>query len=163
MTHIFSRDHPFALVYNARMEVLAHDAFISSAAQCARRLTRTGEAATVLALHGDLGSGKTTFVQALARELGVTDTPISPTFVIQKYYPLTGAAFDRLVHIDAYRLESARQLEVLGWYDLVGDPTQLIAIEWPEHVAEAIPDSAQHIYFTYVDEDTRSIHYGKEN
>ncbi len=142
---------------------MSRDTFIRSATQYARSLSRQVDGATVLALHGDLGSGKTTFVQALAHELGVTDVPISPTFVIQKYYPLKEQEFARLVHIDAYRLDDAQQLSVLGWKDIVADPSQLIAIEWPEHVSEALPDDAQHIYFTYIDEDTRSIVYGKTN
>lgn len=80
-----------------------------------------GETATVIALSGDLGAGKTTLTQELARQLGVTDTVISPTFVIMKEYAITRGPYTQLVHIDAYRLESAAELERLGWRDLLRD------------------------------------------
>jgi len=122
-----------------------------------------GDTATVIALHGDLGAGKTTFTQNMARALGVTEPVVSPTFLIQKKYSLEGQIFANLIHIDAYRLESADQLEVLGWEDLVRDPSNLIVIEWPEHIEAILAPETKHIYFEYIDEDTRSISYGKEN
>lgn len=122
-----------------------------------------GERATVVALSGDLGAGKTTFTQALAHALGVEGDITSPTFVIQKRYPLEGQVFSQLVHVDAYRLERADELRALDWDELLCDPATLIVVEWPEHVAGAIPHDAHTIYFTYIDEHTRDINYhGKE-
>lgn len=90
--------------------------------------------ARILLLRGDLGAGKTSFVQELAQELGVTERVTSPTFVIQKEYRTRDADFSRLVHIDAYRLESFSDLELLGWENYSKDPSTIIAIEWPEKV-----------------------------
>ena len=103
--------------------------------------------ATVVALSGDLGAGKTTFAQAVARALGVEETVSSPTFVIEKVYQLSGQSFEKLIHIDAYRLESAHELEVLGWRETVADPNNLILIEWPERLAALVPEGAIHIRF----------------
>src|SRR4051812_40158014 len=97
-----------------------------------------GRNATVIGLSGDLGSGKTTFTQSIAKALGVTENVTSPTFVIEKIYSLknpstlTELNFEHLIHIDAYRLESSRELLNLGWHDIVLDPKNLILIEWPE-------------------------------
>jgi tRNA threonylcarbamoyladenosine biosynthesis protein TsaE len=98
--------------------------------------------ATVVTLSGELGAGKTTFAQALARELGVEEAVTSPTFVIEKVYRLKGQRWQRLIHIDAYRLRFAKELAVLGWDQLLADPGDLIVLEWPEKVPELIPADA---------------------
>lgn len=113
--------------------------------------------ATVLALKGDLGAGKTAFVKALAHELGVEDTVTSPTFVIMKKYQTNDARFTTLVHVDAYRLESAHELTILGWKNITSDPAIIIALEWPERVPEAVPANAVEIDFAYVNENTRHV------
>lgn len=100
------------------------------------------ESATVVALSGELGAGKTTFVQTVARALGVTETVASPTFVIQKSYPLSGQKWKRLIHIDAYRLKGPEELEHLGWHDIARDKGALVLLEWPERVLPLIPESA---------------------
>lgn len=104
--------------------------------------------ATVLALHGDLGVGKTTFTQTLARALGVTEPVTSPTFVIMKGYALEDQAFSKLVHIDAYRIESPNELSVLGFASLVETPQTLVIIEWAEKVAALLPQGTHHLTFT---------------
>jgi tRNA threonylcarbamoyladenosine biosynthesis protein TsaE len=94
--------------------------------------------AFVLALLGDLGAGKTTFTQALARELGVTETLQSPTYVLMKSYAVTGSRFEKLVHIDAYRLNSAEEFAALKPEQFLQDPKALVVIEWPERVEAAL-------------------------
>ena len=105
--------------------------------------------ATVVGLYGDLGAGKTTLTQMIAKSFGVSDTVTSPTFVIMKIYELKhlvdssqhlGKKFDHLVHIDAYRLESGEELLHLGWKEIISDPKNLILIEWPERVADIMPE-----------------------
>ena len=101
------------------------------------------DGALVVGLSGNLGSGKTAFVKAVAAELGINERVTSPTFVIEKIYVIgSNGNWSRLVHIDAYRLESARELEVLNFEDLVEDPNNLILIEWPENVKEILPEGA---------------------
>lgn len=122
-----------------------------------RGLKQWEREATVVALQGDLGSGKTTFVQGAAKALGVREKITSPTFVIEKIYPLTEQRFERLVHIDAYRLNNTRELFVLGWGETLRDPKNLIFIEWPERVAEAIPEGTIRFMLRFINEQTRGI------
>ena len=137
------------------------------AAEFVAELARSASSATVLALSGELGAGKTTFTQAAAKALGVEETVNSPTFVIEKIYqlPLDSARgenkFSRLVHIDAYRLKAAGELYSLGWYELIADPSNLIIVEWPEHVAEAIPQNAHRIQIASGEGERRTIMYDR--
>ena len=111
----------------------------------------------VVALHGDLGAGKTAFTQEVGKILGVKENMHSPTFVIEKIYAINFKNFKRLIHIDAYRLEKDSELLHLGWEELIREPENLILIEWPENVAKIIPKSAKKISFKFVDEKTREI------
>lgn len=97
--------------------------------------------ATVLALSGDLGAGKTTLTQHFAQLLGVRENIISPTFVIMKSYPLQGQKWERIIHIDAYRIENDKEMQVLGFHHLLSDPKNLILIEWPEKIAGLLPEN----------------------
>lgn len=120
------------------------------------------KSATIVALYGDLGAGKTTFTQAMAGALGVTQEVVSPTFIIQKRYELPDHTFKNLIHVDAYRLEEADQLRALGWEELLEDPHNLIVIEWPENVVGALTGEEHPLSFTYIDEETRDITYGDQ-
>lgn len=117
--------------------------------------------ATVVSLRGDLGSGKTFFVKQLAQLFGITDTITSPTFVIAKFYAIdsTVTSFKRLIHIDAYRLESSQELLQLGFESWLSDPENLICIEWPEIVSDIIPDYARTLQFEYVTETERKVSF----
>jgi tRNA threonylcarbamoyladenosine biosynthesis protein TsaE len=95
---------------------------------------------SVLALHGDLGVGKTTFVQGLARGLGVDGGVTSPTFNIFTLH----RGKTNLLHLDAYRLESAREVEDLLIEDFM-EPPWCLAVEWPEKVATWLPVGALHL------------------
>ncbi len=117
--------------------------------------------ATVLALHGDLGAGKTTFTQTLAATLGVAEAVTSPTFVIMKGYELSGQPFDQLIHIDAYRVEQSDELCVLGFAELLQRPRTLVVIEWAEKVADLLPDSTIDLTFAINNEErTITCNYG---
>ena len=120
---------------------------------------RLGNTATVVALHGDLGSGKTTFTQEVGKVLGVFDNMHSPTFVIMKIYGIDFNGFTKLIHIDAYRLEKESELLHLGWDEIVKEPENLVLIEWPEKVPSLIPENARRISFKLIDELTRGIEY----
>ncbi len=117
-----------------------------------------GDKATVVALRGNLGSGKTAFSQAVGEVLGVSEMS-SPTFVIEKIYPIDYRGFKHLIHIDAYRLEKHTELLHLGWTEICKEPENLILIEWPDRVSEIIPKDAMMINFKFVDETTREINY----
>lgn len=107
----------------------------------AERLAADLPPGTVLALHGDLGAGKTTFTQGLARGLGIQESVTSPTFNI---FTLHRGAGKTLVHLDAYRLDGAARLEELMIDDFLVDPWWAV-VEWPGNVAEWLPPSTINI------------------
>ena len=116
-----------------------------------------GEQATVVALSGDLGAGKTTFTQSFAQALGVTHQIQRPTFNLMKIYTTAHKMFHTLVHIDAYRFDSPEELVRLGWQEILADPRTIICLEWPERVASIIPITAKNITLEHVDEGKRRI------
>lgn len=107
--------------------------------------------ATVIALSGDLGAGKTTLAAAIAKILGVIETVVSPTFVIAKFYPIMYKTYDRLVHIDAYRIETLEELAPVRWNELVDDVRTMIIVEWPERIEGALPPWTQRFNLTHHD------------
>lgn len=110
------------------------------AARFANTLSAATEHATLITLSGELGAGKTSFVQGVARALGVTEPITSPTFVLEKVYELPGkSGFKELVHIDSYRLEGDTSLVPLGFSERYANPTTLILLEWPELVESQLP------------------------
>lgn len=113
--------------------------------------------ATVVGLYGNLGAGKTTFTQAIARELGIDQPITSPTFVIEKIYEIKHKNFARLIHIDAYRLESGSELQNLNFEELVANKNNLIFIEWPENVKEILPVNHIKLFCEFVDEKSRKF------
>ena len=104
--------------------------------------------ALIVGLSGHLGAGKTAFVKAVAKALGVTEEVTSPTFVIMKLYETSHPHWRRLVHIDAYRLEGPEELEALGFKSLTADPHNLIMIEWPENVESTFIPKEQFLHFS---------------
>jgi len=122
-----------------------------------KEFVKNRESAFVVGFYGDLGSGKTAFTQAAAKCLGVKETVTSPTFVIEKIYKLDHQDFDHLIHIDAYRLKGGDELLHLGWEEIAKNPKNIIFIEWPERIAEILPNDIKKIQLTFVDENTREI------
>jgi tRNA threonylcarbamoyladenosine biosynthesis protein TsaE len=141
--------------------------------------------ATVIGLYGNLGTGKTTFVQYLAKELGVKKKVNSPTFVIMKKYLLPkrgtrqkfspagtgfvlparkflpGLPFKLLFHIDAYRLKNEKELAHLGWEEIIGNKEHLVFIEWPENVIRSLPKKHHQIHIAHTKEGYRRFQIKK--
>lgn len=123
----------------------------------ARLSERQHDDAVVVALHGDLGAGKTTLVQALARQLGVGETVTSPTFTIMKHYQTESDIFPTLTHIDAYRIEDENEMVVLGLKELLTDPQRLVCIEWAERFKGLLPSNIIDVTLTITQGEQRSI------
>lgn len=125
---------------------------------CSLRLgTRIGEqveVGDVIALWGELGSGKTLFARGIARGMGVPHpVPItSPSFTIINEYD--GRL--RLYHLDLYRLTTAEELETLPWRETIFG-TGVAVIEWPDRMGKLLPDERLDIRFEFLDEDSRMI------
>ncbi|OHA08346.1 MAG: tRNA (adenosine(37)-N6)-threonylcarbamoyltransferase complex ATPase subunit type 1 TsaE [Candidatus Sungbacteria bacterium RIFCSPLOWO2_01_FULL_60_25] len=123
------------------------------------RYRDSGPRPLILALSGNLGSGKTVFAQGIAQALGVRGKVQSPTFVLMKWYelskPFGGRRF--LVHIDAYRIERPRDLARLGIREMFRDPDAVIVIEWAEKIRSLIPKTAIWITFRHSTKTKRII------
>ena len=118
----------------------------------ARTLLPTLHPGSVLALHGDLGAGKTCFVQGLARALGVERAVNSPTFTLINEYP--GPL--PLYHIDLYRIAGAAEALALGLDDYLHN-NGITAIEWAERAAVVLPRHTIHILFETGDDPEERI------
>lgn len=110
----------------------------------------------ILALYGDLGSGKTTFVQGLAKGLGINQKIISPTFIIARKYELGENNF---YHIDLYRIEKIIDVESIGLSEILNDRSNVVAIEWPEKIEKLLPKNTLNINFKYLKGDQRRIEF----
>jgi len=110
---------------------------------------------TVLCLEGELGAGKTLFTRALAKTLGVESEVTSPTFSLMNIYEGICPIF----HFDLYRLDTAEELEDIGFYEYVENPDGIVIIEWADKFPEALPEEYVRIVFEPTDggENTRCI------
>jgi tRNA threonylcarbamoyladenosine biosynthesis protein TsaE len=115
-----------------------------------------GPGAYIVGLSGDLGAGKTAFVQKVAAALGAPATPTSPTFVLAQTYPVARPPFTKLVHIDAYRL-SPEMKDTMGWKEYSAEPENLVLVEWPERIPGGMPPGMRVLSFTVTGETERSI------
>lgn len=114
--------------------------------------------AVVLGLYGELGSGKTAFTQALAGVLGIKEKVASPTFVLEKRYPLPAASpFRWFIHLDCYRLEQPDEILSRRWQELIADPENFIVVEWADRIAALLPPAHFKLYFRHRDETSREV------
>lgn len=113
--------------------------------------------AHILALEGELGAGKTTFVQGFAKALKFKRKITSPTFVLMRHYKLETGNWKLLVHIDAFRLKDWRDLALLGIKDIFADPGNIILIEWAERVKPILPQRCIWIHIDHLDKNSRKI------
>lgn len=120
--------------------------FISKSASETRKiaaeLAQTIQGGETIALTGNLGAGKTVFVQGFAKALGIRAPIQSPTFVIMNVIPVKGHAFTKLVHVDCYRLSGVRELRDIGLEEYIKNPDAVVLIEWAEKAQELIPQKS---------------------
>ena len=110
---------------------------------------------TYLAFRGGLGVGKTTFCHGLARGLGCVDEVSSPTFSIVNYY----RGPRPLAHFDMYRISSRDDLETTGYFDYL-EAGAILAVEWSENIAAALPPDTVYVTIQRIDDTTRRIWIG---
>lgn len=123
------------------------------------QLPANNDSAVVLALSGDLGSGKTTFVQGFAKGLGVSSRIISPTFILLRQYDLSNSKKGKFFHIDLYRLDKnvGDELSNLGFREMVSDPSNIVAVEWAEKAKSVMPRNTYWLGLEGRDDNTRKI------
>lgn len=106
---------------------------------------------TLVCFRGDLGAGKTTFIQGMLAALGARPPFISPTFVLMKEYDLdtpTANGIRRVYHADAYRMERAEDFEKIGFTEWCADPEGIVLLEWPERIESLLPEQRIEIRFS---------------
>lgn len=120
------------------------------------------QGALVLGLVGELGAGKTTFIQGLARALKIKERVLSPTFVILKRFAISDLRFANLYHLDCYRIEKLEELQVLGLREIIKEPENLVVVEWAEKIRKVLPKETIWIEFEHLGEDRRKIKITKQ-
>ena len=106
---------------------------------------------TLICFRGDLGAGKTTFIQGMLAVLGARPPFISPTVVLMKEHDLdtpTANGIRRVYHADAYRMERAEDFEKIGFTEWCADPEGIVLLEWPERIESLLPEQRIEIRFS---------------
>jgi len=130
------------------MEITTHST--QETKEFASKIAKGISPGMIIALYGDLGSGKTTFTRFLVEALGEKGRVQSPTFVIARKY-------GHINHVDLYRLSTEQEVEDLGFKDMVEDKESITIVEWPDLAEKLLPKDTLRIYFEYIDESSRRI------
>ena len=121
----------------------------------ARKLAIELRSDEVIALFGNLGSGKTTFVQGLAKGLGISGRMISPTFIIVREHKFQEQhGLKKFYHVDLYRVQ---KIDGLGLEEILSSKNRVIAIEWAEKIKNLLPKKRIEIYFEHLPDNGRRI------
>lgn len=112
--------------------------------------SKPGKKAFVIGLVGDLGGGKTTFLQGLAKGLGVKEKILSPTFIIMR-------RFNSFYHIDCYRIKKPQEIISLGFKKLIANPKNIVAVEWADRIYQIMPSNTIWVEFDFLGEKKRKI------
>lgn len=110
----------------------------------------------VVCLWGELGSGKTTFVQGVAKGLGISARLLSPTFIIVRHYQIPDNPF-RMYHLDLYRINHEEDAVAVGFPDMIADPHAIVIVEWPERLGRLLPEKRVDIRFESLDNGHHSL------
>jgi tRNA threonylcarbamoyladenosine biosynthesis protein TsaE len=134
--------------------------------------TEDGSKTLVIGLKGDLGGGKTTFLQGFAKGLGIKEKILSPTFVILKRFRLknftsgrskfdTGREFKNFYHIDCYRIHNPKEILCLGFKEIIFSPQNIVAVEWAEKIKDFLPKNTVYIELEFLNKNRRKIIFRK--
>jgi tRNA threonylcarbamoyladenosine biosynthesis protein TsaE len=133
---------------------------LDSIKKIATRFWKIAGDAKVLAFHGDMGVGKTTFIHALCDAKGVRDAVTSPTFsIINEYNYTENGIKKKIFHLDLYRLRDEEEAIRAGIEDCLYSGN-ICLVEWPEKASAILPDDSLHIYMSIVDSANRKLLIG---
>jgi tRNA threonylcarbamoyladenosine biosynthesis protein TsaE len=115
--------------------------------------------AAVLGLIGELGGGKTTFLQGFSRGLGVKEKILSPTFIILRKSEIQNPkqSYKYFYHIDCYRIQKSKELLDLGFKEIISDPRNIVAVEWADRVRKIMPKDTIWIEFRFINQKQRKL------
>jgi tRNA threonylcarbamoyladenosine biosynthesis protein TsaE len=121
----------------------------------AEKFARTLKAGCIIALHGELGAGKTVFARGFARGIGVTEQVSSPTYtIIQEYSNSAGQSF---FHLDLYRIENSISALAFGVDEYLSQTDSFTILEWPERISDILPNKTIHVVISHAGEFHRQI------
>lgn len=125
--------------------------------------TSLGKQALVIGLKGDLGTGKTTFLQGFAKGLKIKQTVLSPTFILMHKFKINkknnSLKFKFFYHIDCYRFNSVKEFLILDFKKIIDCPENIVAIEWADKIKKILPQNMVWLEFKYKDKDKRKISF----
>jgi len=122
--------------------------------------TRPGKGAFIIGLEGELGGGKTVFLQGLAKGLGIKEEILSPSFIIMQRFriPTNSPKFVDFYHIDCYRIQRPKEILELGFKKIISHPQNIVAVEWAERIKKILPKKNVFILkFEFINRNRRKI------
>jgi len=129
--------------------------FLKDMQETANEILDLMEDRNLLLLEGELGAGKTTLTQKILKKVGAKGSFTSPTFVVLKDYKLQSKSnFKKAFHFDCYRISSA-DLAQIGWQEIIENKNNLVIVEWPKRIKEALPNEYLHVRIEVIDENKR--------
>jgi tRNA threonylcarbamoyladenosine biosynthesis protein TsaE len=120
-------------------------------------LKTSAKKALVLGLMGDLGGGKTTFLQGFAKGLGLKRKILSPSFVLMRKFKVKSPRFKVFYHLDCYRIEKPKEILILGLKEIISDSRNIVAIEWADRIKRILPKDTIILKFTFINKNKRKI------
>ena len=121
--------------------------------------TRPRKGAFIIGLEGDLGGGKTVFLQGFAKELKIKEKILSPTFIIMRRFRIRANSrkFADFYHIDCYRIQRPKEILELGFKEIISNSKNLVAVEWAERIKKILPKNVLILKFEFINRNTRKI------
>jgi len=113
--------------------------------------------AQVLALKGDLGGGKTTFLKGFAKGLKVGKKILSPTFLIFKKFKIRNKDFKNFYHFDCYRIQKPKEILELDFKKIISEPQNIVAVEWAERIKKILPQNIIWVFFGFLNKKKRKV------
>lgn len=117
--------------------------------------------AFIIGLKGDLGAGKTTFLQGFAKGLKIKENVLSPTFILMRKFQISknihNSKFKNFYHIDCYRFNSSKEVLTIGFKKIISQPENIIAIEWADKIKNLLPENIVWLEFKIKSKDRREI------
>lgn len=146
------------MIFNSKSPKQTQEFAAKTAQKIIKKLSKK---AVVIALEGELGAGKTTFIQGFCKGLKIKAKIKSPTFVLMKKYQIATSdkrqATKYLYHFDCYRLRDYKDLISLDIEEIIEKPENIVLIEWAERVREILPSKHIKIHIDHIDKNRRKI------
>lgn len=122
----------------------------------AKRLLKRFQPGDVIAFSAELAGGKTTLIKAIVAHMGYAGAVSSPTFTIERRYPVSYDGIEEVIHLDFYRL-GGKDLTHIDWSEYLEQPQKLVLVEWPERAESYLPPHTKTITIEVLDEKTRRL------